>query len=288
MTDDAHIQTLRRELDALLQECDYAAHRAKDPVSLVWEYEDPEDQSLIGLLASGLAYGRVALVRDAGRRAATPLGSRPVVSLMNLSDDELQGMYQGFVYRMTRGEDIVDLLCGVRAIYLDGGSIEQVYAQGGETHNERVIHLVETIRRGRLRPNLERGFRYLLPSPADKGACKRLHLYLRWMGRGPDGVDLGTWKQLDPADLLMPLDTHTARICRYLGLSQRKTVDAKMVHEVTQGLAQLDPVDPLKYDFPICHLGISGGCIHTWSEDHCPSCPLNQVCVLAADSRASG
>jgi endonuclease III len=83
----------------------------------------------------------------------------------------------------------------------------------------------------------------------------------------------------------MPLDTHTSRICRYLGLTARKSNDLKTVVEVTDSLRELDPEDPLRYDFAICHLGMSKQCIHRWSPDHCPTCPIEPVCQIAAEAR---
>jgi uncharacterized protein (TIGR02757 family) len=78
----------------------------------------------------------------------------------------------------------------------------------------------------------------------------------------------------------MPLDTHTSRICRYIGLTDRKSVDGKTARQVTDALRELDPDDPIKYDFAICHLGISESCIHERSEEHCPDCPLESICRL--------
>lgn len=274
------VQRLRDHLDTFLETFDYLHHRDNDPVSLLWTYENAEDQALMGLLASGVAYGRVALVRDAGKRLAHHLGPNPSHTLKTTDIDTLAGRFDGFVYRMTRGPDVVDLLSGCKQLYERYETLEDAFLDGDGDFVEQIAAFVDKIRQGRHRKTLERGFRYLLPTPADGGACKRLHLYLRWMIRPTDAIDLGIWTKADPSQLRMPLDTHTARICRYLGLSDRKTVDAKMVEQVSQSLRLLDPEDPLKYDFPICHLGISGGCIHKRSEEHCPQCPLEPLCVI--------
>lgn len=272
---------LRERLDALVEVFDAREHRDNDPISLVWEYSDPADQELVALLASGVAYGRVALVRDAGRRAATPLGPAPASTLLGLSDDDLTDIYDGYVYRMTRGADVADLLAGCRDLIATHGSLHASYAaQSGSDHVERASNWVKAIRAGRIRPELERGLRYLLPDPGDGGACKRLHLFFRWVARGPDEIDLGIWPTPAANELLMPLDTHTARMCRYIGLSVRKTTNGIAAKEVADALRLLDPDDPLRFDFPLCHLGISGSCIHVRSDAHCPSCPLDPICTL--------
>jgi uncharacterized protein (TIGR02757 family) len=194
---------------------------------------------------------------------------------------DLRAELRDFVYRMTRGEDVVDLLAGIHAVRDEYGSLEQAYASApADDHLGRASHFVGELRAGRARDEFTRGLRYLLPDPADGSATKRLHLFFRWMGRGPDGIDLGLWSSLDPADLVMPLDTHTSRLCRYIGLTDRKSADLKAALEVTESLRMMDLDDPLKYDFPLCHLGISGGCIHRRSEEHCPTCPIESVCTL--------
>ena len=272
------IRRLRAQLDPMLERFDYLAHRAQDPVELVWRYEDPRDQELAALVASGLAYGRVALVRDAVRRALDPLGPRPAQRLAQLEPEELEALYHDFVYRMTRGPDLVCLLRGAQRVAHEAGSLDAAYGLSpGHDHVARASAWVKRLW-GRQPPS--RGLRYLLPDPGDGGASKRLHLFFRWVTRGPDAVDLGIWRSLEASSLLMPLDTHTARICAYLGLTTRKSVDGKMVEQISQALRQLDAQDPLKYDFALCHLGISKSCIHRRSEEHCPSCPLEPVCVL--------
>lgn len=272
---------LREQLEALVEVFDAREHRDNDPVSLVWKYDDAGDQELVALLASGVAYGRVALVRDAGRRAVTPLGPDPARTLLGLSDDDLVSLYDGYVYRMTRGPDLADLLAGCRALIAAHGSLHASYAaQPGDDHVTRASNWVRAIRAGRIRPDLTRGLRYLLPDPGDGGACKRLHLFFRWVARGPDDIDLGIWPTPSARELQMPLDTHTARMCRYIGLSSRKSTDGKAAKEVSDALLELDPDDPLRFDFPLCHLGISGSCIHERSEEHCPSCPLDPICTL--------
>lgn len=281
MTDETN-QTLIDRLEALVEHVDAATHRQNDPVSLVWSYGDDADRELAALVAASVAYGRVALVRDAGRRIMEPLGPCPMETLLNLEAEELGLMYEDYVYRMTRGEDVVDMLWGIRGMVEKHGSLREGYlAQPGDTHLERASAWIEAIRAGRLREECERGLKYLLTNPGEGSTAKRMHLFFRWVGRGPDEIDPGLWEELDPADLIMPLDTHTSRLCRYLGLCTRKATDLKTAVEVTESLKKLDAADPLRFDFPLCHLGISGGCIHKRSEEHCPKCPLDGLCTLS-------
>lgn len=275
------LEKLKERLDELNETISASEHRDNDPVSLAWTYDDPADQELAALVAACVAYGRVSLVRDAGRRIMAPLGTSPTQTLLSLDLLDLERAYEGYVYRMTKGEDVVDLLWGARSVIDEFGALEDGYKQSAaKTHIERASDFVQLIRGRRARKNLERGLKYLLTDPADGSTAKRLHLFFRWVGRGPDELDLGLWESLDARDLVMPLDTHTSRICRYIGLLERKSLDSKAAQEVSRNLSKLAPEDPLIYDFPICHLGISGGCIHKRSDEHCPKCPLDTICTL--------
>jgi uncharacterized protein (TIGR02757 family) len=285
MLSPARAEKLKPVLEDLLQDCDYAARRAHDPVEFAWTYPDSLDREFVALLSSCLAYGRVSLLKKGVREVLDVLGARPSLALSELGLDALETRLGGFVYRMSKGADVVDLVAAITALQQEFGSIEQAYwardaERAAATHLERSSRLVRRLWAARVRPKLTRGFRYLLPDPADGSTCKRLHLFFRWMGRGPDGIDLGLWESLSPSELIMPLDTHTSRLCRYLGMTERKSTDLKAALEVTRSLALMDPEDPLKYDFALCHLGISGGCIHRRSEEHCPTCPIESMCTL--------
>jgi uncharacterized protein (TIGR02757 family) len=121
-------------------------------------------------------------------------------------------------------------------------------------------------------------FAFLFPSPASGSACKRLCMYLRWMVRPSDGIDLGIWKSVKPSQLIIPVDAHIQRICTLLSFTARKQADWKMACEITAALKALAPDDPVKYDFSICHLGISEGCSGSGSEI-CKRCMLKGHCL---------
>jgi uncharacterized protein (TIGR02757 family) len=118
---------------------------------------------------------------------------------------------------------------------------------------------------------------YLLSSPDDGSACKRMNLFLRWMIRRTS-PDLGLWTFADPAKLVMPLDTHVHRIATFLGLNDRRTTDWKTARALTDRLATLDPADPVRYDFALCRLGILDLCSRRRRKEQCDVCLLRDVC----------
>ncbi len=281
---------LHQLLEETLNQCSKVERLDHDPLGLVHPYERPRDQEIAALFAATLAYGRVDLVRRAIGEALEPLGPRPADFIANSGIHMLETLWPDFQYRMTRRLDLVDLVVALHRTLQREGSLRALYArhspdegpvQSREDHLQTMSRWVQSLRQRRLRPSLHRGLRYLLVDPTDGSAAKRLHLYFRWMVRGPDGLDLGLWQNPSAGALIMPMDTHTSRLCRYLGLCDRKTVDNKMALEVTSNLARMEPTDPLRYDFALCHLGISERCIHEYSPPRCSQCPIEEACTLA-------
>ncbi len=132
-------------------------------------------------------------------------------------------------------------------------------------------------------PPASLGVRYFFPRPSAGSACKRLNLFLRWMVR-KDAVDLGVWTQVSPARLVVPLDTHVIRLGRCLRLTRYVSPGWAMAADVTAALRDLDPRDPVRYDFSLCHLGMTQAC--GFSRPHKDlNCPLRGLCRPAAGTR---
>lgn len=292
MTADAHNRAFRRRrpsapalreaLEVLLAQVDPPSLVAEDPVSLVHAYEDPHDQEVAGLLVAGLAYGRVASIRAKAGEALERLGPRPAQAV---DRGELGGL-QDFLYRFQRGDDLARFARALGTLRRRYGSLGSAFAElrqpGDVDHAETASRFVASIREA-MSPPLTYGARYLLPDPGSGGASKRLLLYLRWMIRGPDGLDLGAWGQhlapkVGPDRLVIPIDTHISRLARYLGLTERRADDLVTAREITAGLARLCPEDPVRYDMALCHLGISGACPRELDPTRCRVCPLWDVC----------
>lgn len=247
-------------------------------------YRDPRDQEVAGLLAALLAYGRVAAIQGAVGRVLAELGDSPNEALRARRHRQAR-FVRGFRYRWTTRDDLVGLLEAVATMQEREGSLgeglrRRVEASDGEflLGLARWTEDLRAIASGPRAPG--RSLRFLIPDPQGPGACKRLHLYLRWMIRPDDGIDLGAWSGLLPSSaLIVPLDTHWTRMGPRLGFTRRTIADRKMAIEITASLRAIDPVDPLRFDFPICHVGIRGHCPAALSVTHCLACPLTPVCA---------
>ena len=282
---------LRKRLDALLSDS-YAEPLWPDPLAVVREYETEADIEAMGLVCSGLAYGRVEQIAASLRKLQEALGPHPAEFVAETDPHALLGTLAGFKHRFTTGEDVAALLLITNGMREAEGSVGAFFAKGYARGDMRGS-LTSFVRRALTMPvgpcyggaGLPEGagVLYLLPSPEGGSACKRLNLYLRWMVRGPDGRDLGLWRDLvDTSDLIVPLDTHIARIGRALGLTQRKTADWKMAEEITASLARFDPGDPVRYDFPLARLGIMDRCPTRPDATLCAACSLRGFCALRA------
>ncbi|MBK6459609.1 MAG: TIGR02757 family protein [Myxococcales bacterium] len=279
---------MREVLDRVRSDCPLGERRARDPVEHVHAFSTRDERELVGLLASALAFGNVATIRAKIAEVLERLDHEPVQRAEARA--ELDRRLRGFVHRLFRGEDVAGLLFGARACQRRFGSLEAVFKEGlaraeaaGGPRDaatwEALAFLVDEVRRegGLDRPTTRRGPAHLLPDVRRGGGAKRLFLFLRWMIRPADGVDLGVWS-LPPSHLACPVDTHILKLGRNLGLTARADAGRRTVREITASLAALDPVDPVKYDFSLCHLGMATRCRERFDPAVCGGCPVRPAC----------
>jgi len=278
-------KSLGRALDRLREDVDREARRQADPVGLVHRYVDPLDREIAGLVAAGLAFGNVTALRASIERALGRLGPHPGATVRRERFAALSARLDGFVHRTVRGHDLARTLAGAGRLLRRDGSLGRSLRRHFDRHGvlrPALADWVADIRAGasappRLRSGNGREAE-LLPDPARGGACKRLLLYLRWMVRPADGIDLGLW-DLPASALVVPLDTHVHRIAKNLGLTRRRDLSWRTAEEVTAALRRFDPEDPVGYDFALCHMGISRECPSRRDPVKCADCGLRPWCV---------
>ncbi len=276
---------LRRRLEALVADFD-ASRIHPDPLEIVRLHRGRDDQEVAGIVAAGLAFGGVKAILGSVRRALAPLGPRPAKGLAAAGDGELRAALAGFRHRWVDGDDVAALLSAVRRLRKRHGSLEDLFLAGdpgGPTVEGALAAFAGAL--DRADPGFaRRGARAFVPSPADGSACKRPLLFLRWMVRR-DGVDTGAWRRVDPARLVLPLDTHVARISRALGILRRTSNDWRAALEATEALRRLDAADPVRFDFAICRLGILDLCPRKRDVVKCRACQLYDVCSYGSTER---
>jgi uncharacterized protein (TIGR02757 family) len=279
------LTALKTRLDGLCGRYDTAGALDLDPLAVALAYADPLDREVAAFVAAHLAYGRVAPMLRAVRAALAPLGPRPAVWLRARSEAAAEPLLTTalahWTWRFHIGADVTAWLLAWKRLDAESGSgLEAHLLPGaGEDGDASLSRLVQ-----RLRVELPTtyGLRFSLPDPLEGAACKRWRMFLRWMVR-TGWPDLGLWTRYPPDQLVIPLDTHVARVSRFVGLTSRATPDGRMAREITEALRRLDPIDPLRYDFALSHLGILGDCPGIRKRATCAACPLYPVCRVSGD-----
>ena len=224
-----------------------------DPLQFLYLYEDPLDVEVVGLIAAGLAYGRVASILKAVEEVLAPLGSAPAEFIAKASERDLSKLWGDFKYRFTTSEEMTALFRGIKSVKEEFGSLGEAF--GASDNNEETVHSALTGFTQRLRAGAGHSLKSLVPDPARGSACKRLHLYLRWMIR-KDAVDLGIWDFISPSRLIVPLDTHMYHFGTCYGFTARRAQDLKTALEITDAFRGFAPEDPIRYDFSLTRFGI--------------------------------
>jgi len=273
------VDRIQERLDGLLAAFDAESTRRSDPVDCVHRYQEPRDQEIAGLIAASLAFGNVVAARRSIDRVLTALGPDPAEIVESASEAELRRRLRGFVHRIYRGEHLSAMLSQAGGLLRERETLGEAFvgfhrASDGD-FREGLARFADALR-GNTR---SRSLRHLVSDPRAGSACKRLLLYARWMVRPADGVDLGLWS-IAPSELVIPVDTHIHRISHNLGLTNRRTASWAAAEEITAALRKFDPEDPVKYDFALCHFGVSRECPSRRDPFKCERCVLQDVCSV--------
>lgn len=249
---------LKAGLEKLYADYNRVAYLHPDPLELVYPYRDTKDREIVALVASCLAYGRVAQILRSVSAVLDRMGSAARF-VDETSPAVLRGAFAGFRHRFATGRDLGALLCAIKAIRETYGSLNACFragmARAGRDENEETVVPALAAFVDALVRVVPDDVGHLLARPGRGSACKRLHLFLRWMVRR-DAVDPGGWEGIPASRLVVPLDVHMHRICGMLGLTESRQASLRTALEITRGFRVLCPEDPVKYDFVLTRLGI--------------------------------
>ncbi len=245
-------------LDELYLRYNRRAYVHPDPVEFLYRYDDGADREVAALVASSLAYGRVAQILRSVQAVLAVLGDRPAQRLAAMKPASLDRALAGFKHRFATGSEMAALLISARRQIVEFGSLQACFLAGLGADDETVLpaltKFAARLRAGGSRHGLA-PIAHLLSDPARGSACKRLNLMLRWLVRR-DKVDLGDWHRVPAAKLIVPLDTHMHRLSRQMNATARRAADLRTAREITAAFAAICPQDPVKYDFALTRLGI--------------------------------
>ena len=284
----AHRPTLElpAHLNSLYNRFPFERSLAQDPIAEVRPVAtDRRAAEIAGLLAATLAIGNTTAIRGAFREVRRRVGDDLVAWVENSAAPNSAEPLRSFRHRWVRGEQLTELARTVRSIYSNYSSVEELFVDGYRSGGFAggLSALAHRLRAGpdSNGTSTPRGYANLFPSPLDpsRSACKRLTLYARWMTR-TGFPDLGVWPRLPTGELRIPLDQHVYWIAYHLGLTARRTRNWATVEEVTEALRRIDPIDPVRFDFVLCHTGISGDCPKRRDMSVCGPCSVRPDCLL--------
>jgi uncharacterized protein (TIGR02757 family) len=256
-----------------------------DPIQIVRRFTRPDDREVVGFCASALAFGRVQSVLNSIEGLLRVMGPSPAAYIRGFEPVRDRRTLDHLVHRWTRGVDLAALIWILRQMIDSHGSIEAFFADGANPEATTIETALEAFSRRACaldqravygRTARKPGVGYFFARPSSGGACKRLNLFLRWMVRR-DAVDLGLWTKVRPAQLIVPLDTHVIRLGRCLRLTRYTSPGWRMAADITASLRALDPDDPVRYDFSLCHIGMMNACGYG-RQQRDANCPLRGRC----------
>ena len=276
------IEQIKELLERLYIKYNHPEFVPPDPLQFIYKYSNPADREVVALLSAELAYGRVEQIEKSLNDLFERMGESPYAFVINFGQAQRKKL-SGFKHRFTSGQDISDLLAVLRKVLEEKGCIENYFLLGYRDTDQNIISALSKFCQSLLdrfmkhkKAKPTKGLQYLLTNPAGGSACKRLNLFLRWMVRR-DEVDPGLWSSIDKAKLIVPVDVHMARLCRVLKLYDQKTVSLAASVKITGSFAEIEPTDPVKYDFALSRIGILEDC-NGKLQPKCQDCELLEFC----------
>lgn len=224
-----------------------------DPISVPHRYSFKQDVEIASFLASSIAWGNRKIITKNGHRMMDLLGNSPYDFVMSHKEHQLKRL-ESFVHRTFNGEDFKYFIKALKHIYTNHNGLESIFIKHQTRDSlQPAIHELNKIFFEIEHPQRTRKH---VADPMKGSVAKRINMNLRWLCRKDNkGVDFGIW-DINPAKLSCPLDVHSGNVARKLGLLKRKTNDVKALEELDKSLRELDPIDPVKYDFALFGLGI--------------------------------
>jgi len=239
-------------MDTIYQQYNQREYVDPDPLLFLYDYPEVRDREIAGIISACLAYGRVEMIMKTVGQVLEKLGPSPFKFLKATQDERIDALFTGFKYRFATDVHLSNLLKGIKGVVREFGSLENCFSANGGKYDETVLAGLGQLYQGL---NQAGPTGHLVADPNKTSACKRSHLFLRWMVR-KDAVDPGGWDSVSPGQLIIPLDTHMYKIGTLLGFTRRKSPDKTCALEITAGFREILDHDPVKYDFSLTRFGI--------------------------------
>ena len=227
-----------------------------DPISIPHQFDDSHDIEISGLIAATIAWGqRPTIIRNANE-AMRRMGNEPYRFVLEHSEEDLKS-FDGFVHRTFNAQDLKQFVRSMRHLYAQYDSLEDIFLEGIQKDDINLVNAIHHFKQRFFSISHEKRTQKHVADPLKGSSAKRINMFLRWMARPNDkNVDFGIWNSIPISKLSCPLDVHSGRNARQLGLLARKQNDWKAVEELDASLRKFDIEDPVKYDYALFGLGV--------------------------------
>lgn len=231
-----------------------------DPLEFLHRYKDKNDIEIAGLISSVFAYGNVTMILNSIEKVSQIMENKPYDFVMNYSLKKGEKLFRDVRHRFFTPRDVAVLFQILQDVYTKCRSLKYFFLLYYFENDNNLKDAISFFSNNLLGiashyGKITNGLKFMFPDPKKGSACKRMNLFLRWMVR-KDDMDLGLWGEIPTSKLIIPVDTHVARIAKELGLTKQTTANWKMAEEITENLKMFDREDPVKYDFALCHIGM--------------------------------
>lgn len=231
-----------------------------DPLEFPHRFRDKNDIEVSAFLSSIFAFGNIRQIITILERIHCIMGESPYNFVMEYDKNKDGHLFDGVIHRFFTSDDIRALFHALNKVYVNYGSLKYFFLlyhfPKDKNLKDSIAFFSKNLTEFAVEDyKLTGGLKFMFPNPFKSSACKRMNLFFRWMVRN-DELDFGLWKEIPPSKLIIPVDTHVAKICKELGLTTKKNLTWGMAEEITENLKQFDAEDPVKYDFAICHIGM--------------------------------
>jgi uncharacterized protein (TIGR02757 family) len=232
----------------------------KDPISIPHLFTKQQDIEIAAFFAAIFAWGNRTTIIQKSKELLERMDNAPFEFCTQHQELDLKKLI-GFAHRTFKDADLLYCIAFFKQHYTTQKSLETAFfidqqsgkkikkVEAGLVHFKNYFFSLEDA------PDRTKKH---IASPENGSTCKRLNMFLRWMVRKDQhGVDFGLWKAISPADLIIPIDVHVARVSRAFGLISRPQIDWLTALELTDYCRTLDARDPVKYDFALFSLGVT-------------------------------
>lgn len=248
---------LATQLNAYFDQYNHTDFIVKDPISIPRQFTVQQDIEIAGFIAAILAWGNRTAILNSCNKLMALMDHAPYDFVMNHTEQDLKKL-EGFVYRTFNTTDLYYFIAFFQHHYQTNHSLEAAFLKVDDlsTYNmyDALIAFKNYFFSLEYAPDRTKKH---IASPIKNSTCKRINMFLRWMVRTDSVIDFGIWHQIQPKDLIMPIDVHVSRVARKLGLLEREKDDWKAAVELTNNLKQFDALDPVKYDIALFGAGVN-------------------------------